>query len=545
MPEFPFKLGADPEFVITMNGFKLAAGETMSAYVKDYQRGSTDEHGNLGTDHNSIAEMRPTAEKDPKKVVEHLGAMISRCAKGMPWSELKTVSVWAPVGGHIHLERMGTPYMQMTDRKRLAVHTALAGFSLPLIMGENHVNQKLRMQGGYGSITDLRVDHAQTVEFRPLTAEWITTPRIAEATLAYMGVVWNELLYHSDHMSEFKEFLPKNQEQLSAIQKLAIDEFGVITQGMLKAMHKAIKKFALYPQFKDQIEFIFDVKAVREEKEKVDYDMIRGWKFSEKKGKIPTKRALFSKKEAKKRIDAINLDLIKNFTKIFSAPSSSAIGINALKDDIAKATAAFNWSLDNRYFLFGLPKGITSPMASNSDGNLIYGKALIKSQRDSSVVEGIFSQAASAFRSHPAFAMKRVDLKSGKSVSDEKHSILLGVPFDTRAKNDPKGVMQAIYAIEKDKIDKGVMYKDIDVPQRTEDDLVSLMEAAATQTPTVTPPPNPMSGTEPSVPSEDRTSIDGLDTPSAESIVEAESSAVEEEDAYTAEDLGITSSPTT
>jgi hypothetical protein len=532
MPEFRFKLGADPEFVITLNGFKLAAREAMATYIPNFSSSLTDEHGNLGTDHNAIAEMRPTAEKDPKKLVEHMGAMIKRCADAMPWSELKTVSVWAPIGGHIHLERTSTPYQEMSERKRLSVHTALAGLSIPIIMGENHINQKLRMSGGYGSITDVRVDHTNTVEFRPLTAEWITTPHIAEATLAYMGVVWNELLYHPEHVGALKEFLPKNQEQLTAIQKLAIDEFGIITQGMLKSIHKGVKTFEMYPQFKDLIDFLFDTKAVKAEKEKVDYDMIRGWNLSKEKGRIPTKRALLSKKEAKKRIGAINIDLIKNFTKVFCTSQTSAIGLMGIRDDISKHVAAFNWSLDNRYFLFGLPKGIPSPMVCDSKGNLIMGQSLIKSQRDTETISGIFRQAVEAYSQHPAFAMKRVDLKSGKSVTDENKSLIIGIPHALRSKNDARPIIQAIYDIEKKHLEKtGVMLKEIDTTRETDGDLTAAMEAANTedtrggQDPSTIPQHEPLVGRQ-----EGTAEIADLSIPSPANAYEAENSVVETEE---------------
>ena len=529
MPAFSFKLGADPEFVITLNGLKLNAGDAMQTYIPGYNRTATDEHGNLGTDHNAIAEIRPTAEKDPKKVVEHMGAMIARCAQAMPWSELKTVSVWAPIGGHIHLERTNTAYQTMSDRKRLSVHTALAGLSLPLIMGENHINQKLRMQGGYGSITDLRTDHANTVEFRPLTAEWTTTPHIAEATLAYMGVVWHELLNHSENVNKHKDILPKNQDQLTAIQRLAIDEFGVITQGMLKKMHKAVKTFEKYPEFKELVDFIFDIKAVREEKEKVDYDMIRGWKLSEKKGKIPTKRALFSKKEAKKRIDAINIDLIKNYTKVYCLSQNAAVGLAGVRDDIAKHVAAYNWALENRYFLFGLPKGVPSPMACDSNGDLVFGKELIKSTRDAETVNNIMQQAVSAYRSHPAFAMKRVDLKTGKSVTDERHSVVLGIPHDVRTSNDSSSIIKSIYAMEK-KLNPGVMLKEIETQGKTGDDLTAAMEAANQEETPPQPAPETFAVNGPNTPRRDDGSIDFLDATTSETAYASETSAVETED---------------
>lgn len=530
MPAFAFKLGADPEFVITLNGLKLNAGEAMRTYIPNYDINATDEHGNLGTDHNSIAEMRPSAEKDPKKIVEHMGAMIAKCAKAMPWSELKTVSVWAPIGGHVHLERTNTPYQDMNDRKRLSVHTALAGLALPLIMGENPVNQKLRMQGGYGSITDLRTDHSNTVEFRPLTAEWITTPHIAEATLAYMGVIWHELLNHPENVNKYKEILPKNQEQLTAIQRLAIDEFGIITQKMLQSMHKAVKTFEKYPEFKDLVDFVFDVKAVREEKEKVDYDMIRGWKLSEKKSKMPTKRALFSKKEAKKRIDAINIDMIKNYTKVYCLSQNAAIGLTGVRDDIAKHIAAYNWGLENRYFLFGLPKGIPSPMACDSSGDILLGKELLKSLRDAEVVSNIFHQAVEAYKAHPAFSMKRVDLKTGKSVTDEKHSIVLGIPHDVRTSNDSSTIIKSIYQMEKKRLPAGVMLKELETQGKTDNDLTAAMEAANREE---TPPvraPETLGGQEPLPMARANGAIDDLVSASPDSTYASESSAVESEE---------------
>lgn len=483
MPTFPFKLGADPEFVVTMNGRKLSAPKMFNEYLKDYD-GSTVilPEGQIGKDHNEIAELRPSPSKDPAVVAKNLKTLIARVHRDLPWAELTTTSLWCPLGGHIHLERTGTPFTEKTQAHMRAIFTAMSGLSLPLLMGESAVNQKLRASGGYGSILDFRTDHSNTVEFRPLTAEWLTNERLTKATLSYMGVVWEELVYHTERIREFKGFLPRNEDQLKAIQTLAMDDYKVLTSGLLLKIKKLVRSFSRYEDFKEDIEYIFDVQAVSKEKEAVNYEMARGWGVrTETKRKIPTKTSLLKKDEIAKKIQDVSIENLRNYLNVFTLSSterSQTVGIEAIIDEIGKVAIAHDWKMNNRFFLFGLPKGIPGIIASDSEKNIIKGTELIKSTRDAKIVDTIFGEAVEAFKQNPAFAMKSISLKTGKSISSSSHSIIVGIPYEDRMAPNAKNTLLTIYDIERKKEAKGICAKELTLPAETDEDLSQRILAA-------------------------------------------------------------------
>jgi hypothetical protein len=84
--QFKFKIGADPEFVLTMQGRKVDARQTMELMLKGkeglkYNESKSGfdcgEFGNIGWDGaSSTAEIRPAAALDPKEVTNNIANML-------------------------------------------------------------------------------------------------------------------------------------------------------------------------------------------------------------------------------------------------------------------------------------------------------------------------------------------------------------------------------------------------------------------------------------------------------------------------------------
>ena len=112
--EFDFKIGADPEFVLTMQGRKVDAKQTMQLVLSKKtgfkaDRGEmgfdVDPYGNIGWDGaSSTAEIRPKASSCPQSVVNNLGGMYKAFVKHIRLCDMSTISEYSSVGGHLHFE---------------------------------------------------------------------------------------------------------------------------------------------------------------------------------------------------------------------------------------------------------------------------------------------------------------------------------------------------------------------------------------------------------------------------------------------------------
>ena len=270
MSELKFKLGADPEFNIELDGKKLDAEATINSLLtgkKEFkpctQGYNIVKFGGIGWDgHSSTAELRPSAEATPQGVVDNIHEILKKFYTLAPSFTLSTLSRYAPIGGHIHFEFVDkyTKDSGKMNSTAQAIHKRLMSFMLPITMGENKVNLMVRLKSNYGEYcspsNSFRVDAkfkkpngqpGYTYELRSPSAEWLTTPKTARATLAYLACVYNEITNNTKEFNKnYKDIIIRTNSMGNAIQSLALDEYQIMTTAIFNKIKKYIKNFELY-----------------------------------------------------------------------------------------------------------------------------------------------------------------------------------------------------------------------------------------------------------------------------------------------------------
>lgn len=466
--EFDFKIGADPEFVLTMQGRKVDAKQTMQLILSKKtgfkaDRGDmgfdVDPYGNIGWDGaSSTAEIRPKASSNPQTVVNNLGGMFKAFVKHIRLCDMSTISEYSSVGGHIHLEiPKGEKW---TAEKKNTIHRRMASFYLPILISENKTNLNLRLKQGYGSLKDNRIESkfkyedgapGFTYEFRCPSAEWLTTPKLAQATIAYMAVVYHEILKHPKNFTKFNDIVYKSDKQGDALQTLAIMEFDLLTQSILAKVKKYIRTFEMYEYYKDEIEYLFNPKQVVKDKQKADYNIAIGWNLIGKT--IPKKSEILASKKkiqgiaAKKDFD--NLKAVMNIN--YNADTNVGLFADSLKDRVA----AFNWKLKNNYFLFGMRKGIPAIIAKNLKKEYLTGQKIIKTILEKEYVDRLFDKMGTKFNnSNGVLNNATLDFITGKVKDMRESVIVVGIPYSMRIEENIKPFLNFIWTLEKGDISK-------------------------------------------------------------------------------------------
>lgn len=443
--KFPFKIGADPEFNIQLQNQRIDAARTIMLLFKDKMTrgvaGLQTEGGELGWDgHSATGEIRPNPSERPEEVVENIRKIFSVFAETTQLFELSTLSNHAPIGGHVHLE---------IDRKEAEnyarmgfIHKKMASFYFPILLGENALNLRLRIRQGYGKISDHRCQHIggskYTYEFRPPSAEWLTTPKVAYATLAYLATVFHEIMAHPKKFSKNSDLIFKSEKQGNALHELALSNFGLFSSVLNKRVKEAIKEFEYYKEYADEINYILTPEKVIADKEKAEFNIMKGWKLEKN---IPiNKRTLLNESLIKKRNAALDLDPLMNLIKLqFNQDNNVSMAVQAIKERII----AMNWKLKKNYFLFGLKKGIKDHIAVSTKNEFYAGKSQIKTIGDCNAIE---------------MSLSRMRARISRKNSDEEF-IIIGIPYDKRQENNFKETISLIYDLEKDRLKQEIMNK--------------------------------------------------------------------------------------
>ena len=460
--EFNFKIGADPEFVLTMQGRKVDAKQTMELVLrgksgfkaKNGLGYDVDPFGNIGWDGaSSTAEIRPNADSNPQKVVNNLGGMFKAFIKHLKICDMSTISEYSSVGGHIHLEIPKDA--KWSNEKKNTIQRRLASFYLPLLISENKTNLNLRLKQGYGSIKDARIEAkfkypdgsaGYTLEFRCPSAEWLTTPKLANATMAYLGVIYHEILNRPKNFAKFNDIVYKSDKQGDALQTLAIMEFDLLTNSILSKVKKYVKTFEMYESYKEEIEYVFNPKQVIKDKQRADYNIAIGWNLVSKT--LPKKNEILA---SNKKIEGIankkDFDMLKGVMNIhYNDDTNVASFADGLKDRVA----AFNWKLKNNYYLFGMRKGIESIIARNLKNEYLSGKTEIKTIMDQQAIDQLFSKMNTKFNNQQGVSRTAtIDFKTGKLKDMRETIILIGIPYTMRIKNNQKDFLNFIWNLEK------------------------------------------------------------------------------------------------
>lgn len=459
--KFKFTIGCDPEFNMVFQGRKLHAQNTMQKVLNgkpgfsSASGGFDTAEGNIGWDGASTtAEIRIKQTNNIDEFVNRMDETIKKLSSNFPGVEFSTLNEFAPIGGHIHLavpehiDANGTTFKKQLDK--------FFPFLIPITLSENKISATVRIKTSYGAITDLRFDHkftnqngtpGYTCEVRCPTAEWTSSKKITRATIAYLAVVWNELTAHPKSFITATAKLPRTKEQIKAVHLLAMSNYEDGASPVLKEIKKHIKNFELYDKYKEEIEFILNPKEVVKEKKECLYEATRGWGFAKEAAKI-TKTEFMSEKAIKDTADKENLDNKTNpnyiiFNKDFKVDQFAG----ALNERII----AFGWKPENTYVLFGLRKGIPEIVARNRRGEYIVGENMIKTKGDLTQMESTFKKLETKLSSSIGTPGKKIDIVSEKIIDTKSKTILIGIPYDMRTKEDTKTMLSTIYDIENKK----------------------------------------------------------------------------------------------
>lgn len=454
MKNLPFKIGADPEYIILLQNKLVPANQLLKNLFTNSPKGDmgykVDSAGVLGWDGASATgEIRPSPCNSPLKLVKNIEKLFKHFVNKTELFALSTLSNKAPIGGHIHFE---LPQNKQGKVSVGTIHKKMMAFYVPVMLGENNMNLRIRNRQNYGRLTDHRSgEHGGTTtyEFRVPSAEWLTTPKIAEATLAYLSCVYNEIINKPNNLLRYRDFMTKNDAQAKALQELTISNFEALTALICNKVKKAIKTFEYYEHYKEQIDFILTPRKILREKEKVDYNIVVGWKLAHNSN--PTKRQLLSEKQLQERATKVDMDSLACLITVqFNPDECVDMFVRAIKHRIV----AMNWKLKNNYFLFGLKKGIKEPIVKDKAGRYIFGAEQIKTQMDLYSMNGTFSRMNSRFRTNNATAN-----------NDNKKEIVIGLPYDLRIKQNTRNIIELIHSIEKKiytpvEIKSGDLYND-------------------------------------------------------------------------------------
>jgi len=463
--EFGFKIGADPEFVLTMQNRKVDAEQTMKLMLKGkkqfkikgpgYEIGK---YGNLGWDGAaSTAEIRPSPENYPQKVVSNMANMFKEMIKHIKICDMSTISEFSPTGGHIHLEIPKDKKWKTNEQN--IIQRRLSSFYLPILISENKTNLNLRLRQGYGSLKDHRVNkkfsHPDgsdgfTIEFRAPSAEWLTTPKTAIATLSYIAVVYHEIINHPKKFEKYNDIIFKSDKQGDALQTLAIMEFNLLTTTILKKVKKYIRTFEMYPHYKKEIEYLFNPKQVIRDKQKANYDIALGWGLSEKTTLPKKSEILCNKKKIQDIAEKTDFDILKRVMNVsYNNDTNVTLFAETFKDRIA----AFNWKLKNNYYIFGMRKGMPEIIAKDLKGNYLTGTKTIKTFLDLDETEHLFARMMDKFNSGNNMSQfpnnSTIDFLTSKPKDLRESTIIIGIPYEMRIKENTKPFLSFLWSLEK------------------------------------------------------------------------------------------------
>ena len=438
MPEktLKLKIGSDPEFSVLWNNQRVPANQVIENLFRGDSRRNghsvRTEGGELGCDGcASTGELRPNPELDPIKAAANIGIMIQEfAAKGMGF-DLSTLSLWGPIGGHVHLEL--PEGVSSSDPRLSDWHNKLMSFYMPVMMGEEKASVKLRCSN-YGQITDWKPPEGsrRTIEVRVPTAEWITTRKLAESMLAYMAVVWHEVIFNPKNLP--KELLVKSDKQKTALQDMAINEFGLVNQAILKVIAGAVRTFEMYPTYKDQIEYILKPDRVLADKRAVGYSIKEGWGFAKSTKSINKRLFLGSQKDVEV-IDGETFGIYHN--------EDFRTGLYA--EELRKKVSS-GMKLNHTYYIFGLKKGIKGIFLSKEEKYYLTPEYATSS--DITAITRTRSRMASKAGQYEK-ERTSLDFKKGHIRKEIDRAVCVGIPYEMREKQDLKAFLEAIWKFEK------------------------------------------------------------------------------------------------
>jgi len=474
---FPFKIGADPEFLLFLGKKMAPSKKTLIPYLsKRNLTASGDEgfkvktHGVLGWDgHSDTGEMRPTPSNNHEKLTKNIQELYKELNKAVPFLDVTTLSISNPIGGHIHLEIPPEKTSEIIDnnQKQSIITRMIACLIIPILASEHRLCAASRYSTSYGKASDLRIENkgtTYTVEVRGLSAEWTVNEEITKATLAYMGVIWNEILFHPENIQKSK-IIFKNKTQIGAIQEMLLSDFKPIIKTVTSEIAKLVKTFELYPKYKEEVDTILNIEKIRKIKEDVGWNVNRGWNFKEEK--TLTKKEILSSRTVNKKLKELNYE--KN-SEEYTLTYNNDYNVGLFTNAISERITALGWKLKKEYFFFGLNKEFEGYAIANINKNQFF--AVPKNRPLNSTIETL-EKMKNRFMDFRGKSIK-IDPQTGKIVGSQRDFILVGIPYDIRADKKINSLISLIWDIDND-IKKAKKKEEL-----TEEDFILKKEAPKT-----------------------------------------------------------------
>lgn len=441
---FNFKIGADPEFTIASQGSPISAiGFLKMLFKKTGDMGiKLPGVGVLGWDGAAATgELRPLPSTCPATVTKRIGHLFKTLAEKANFVDIISSSAFASTGGHIHLELPPALQEGQSDSRKKVddLFKKLAALALPLTLGEDPDDRDVRRKRGYGNLEDYRVFEHQTIEFRSPTAEWLTTPKICQATLAYMGVCWDQLLNHPETHKKYKTLFFRSKKQIEDMEHITGSGYELFINYLLKNLRRAIKTFALYPTFKEECDYILNPQKVLADKQKAQFNIAIGWNLINKH--CPTQRQLLSDKQIRERLtEKYSESALQELTHLISVSCGDELNVDQFALELKKRILAYNWKPRFNYYLFGIKEGVKDHVVISPSATVLAGAEQTKSQEDKDWLSLLSRKIAS-----------RLLLKEGASkyFPDNKITLGVGIPYAYRMALNTKPFIEKIIELEK------------------------------------------------------------------------------------------------
>ena len=244
MPIPEFKLGADPELGIIINGRIVRADRVVHTWNAGRNQFGLDGAA-------SVAEIRPAPAIEPAELVENIKRCLRLGAENLwpnhPRLRFKAGSMAAnwPIGGHIHIGCSAIVNCRsLMGPLSLVLDTFLA--PITLLLDDPRESVRRRGQGGYGRLGDHR-EQQWGMEYRT-PGSWITSPAVSMGIMSLVRILTHDFFEHG-----------VSHEVIAAApdaSKFAEYDTEYFT-GKMGNIHEGIQRMSLYPRYAKEVEFLF------------------------------------------------------------------------------------------------------------------------------------------------------------------------------------------------------------------------------------------------------------------------------------------------
>ena len=467
-----FKLGGDQEFSIMINQKPVSAEKLITSVNQGNDEPiRIQQTGEIGWDgYSDTGELRFEPSEDPEVITTHIKKLITKFYKMTKITELSTLSLIMPIGGHIHIELPDIMSNLEEANKEVAKadkkYKNLAKYLLPIVISENKANQIMRSSGAgkYGLLNDRRIEKkgdAYTLEVRSPNGEWLTSEKLTLSTFAYIKTVWNEIINNTKN-TLIEELEITTNAQMETISSVITSNFKFMEKRPVELIKKKIKTFELYEKYKEQIDFILNIKEVIKEKQKYKYDINLGWNVKTNKNKLKLKDL---------QNEEVGDDKLYNFINIYT---NGEYMTQEYANRIKKLQIENNYEIKNDYLIYGLKANrnnyILSKVHKGADYKIINFENTIQTEEDYNMVYKITEHL---HNKHTQNIRNYTLIKNKIIKTDEKNLILIGIPKETRKNKIYNVFDKIIYKFENNKFEKEIINESLIKSDRNKSKLLN------------------------------------------------------------------------